>query len=255
MEDFLPEMLNTLFSPLAIIFIFTGTGWLLTFFLKRVGCVLLSLGMLLFIALGIFPLGPNMLVYLEKQYANNTVGEDIDGIVVLGGSFHTYLSEKHDQSIVTGNIERVLEGIRLNRKYPNAFLVFTGGNGITGKTLPPETDINKRFMNEMGFSENTVIYEDQSTNTYENAVFTKELVQPLAREEWILVTSAYHMPRSMAVFEKAGWEMQPHPTDYRTDLAYNWMPSLQNIHRNLNMADLALHELGGMIIYKLTGKI
>lgn len=246
-----------LFSPLVIIFVFLLAGWFLSLFLKKTGYAVMSCGMILFIIFGIFPVGPNLMVYLEKQYGQQASLEDDDpdGIVVLGGAFRTDHSVLHDTVVANDNIERVLEAVRLNQVYPRAFLVFSGGNGMADKNLPPESVVAERFMEEMGFSQNTVIYEERSRNTYENAVYTKELVLPLDSEQWVLVTSAYHMPRSVAVFKAAGWDIKPHPTDFRTDMEYSWMPSLTDIHKNLNMADLALHEIGGMFIYNVTGKL
>lgn len=216
----------------------------------------MTCGMVLFIVFGLFPVGPNMMIYLEKQYSRQAFEDGyIDGIIVLGGSFKTKHSAVHGIPVMNDNIERVLEGVRLNRIYPNAFLVFSGGNGLPDQSLAPEAEDVKDFMEDMAFSQNSVIYEDRSRNTYENAVFTKGLVQPLAHEKWVLVTSAYHMPRSMAVFEAAGWDITPHPVDYRTDFEYSWMPSLKYIDKNLHMTDLALHEIGGIFMYKLTGKL
>jgi uncharacterized SAM-binding protein YcdF (DUF218 family) len=255
MEFFFFKSLSLLFSPLVIIFIFLLLGWLFCLAKKRVGLWLLSLGMLLFIGFGVVPVGPNLMVYLERQYEEPNINDYLDGIVVLGGTFKTEHSLTHDRIVVNDNIERVLDAVLLNQVYPEAFLVFSGGNGILGSSKKPESQDVRRFMDEFGFSDNTVIYEDKSRNTFENARFTKDLILPLPQEQWVLVTSAYHMPRSMAVFEAIEWDIIPYPTDYRTNLEYCWWPSLTKVQENLAALDLALHEIAGRWLYKLTGKI
>jgi uncharacterized SAM-binding protein YcdF (DUF218 family) len=97
-------------------------------------------------------------------------------------------------------------------------------------------------------------YEDRSRNTYENAIFTRDLVQPKPGQTWLLVTSAMHMPRSIGIFRKAGFNVVAYPTGYRTlGDARDWRPSLE-ASRAMRNLDTAAHEWIGLIGYRLTGK-
>ncbi|TIU18533.1 MAG: YdcF family protein, partial [Mesorhizobium sp.] len=73
-----------------------------------------------------------------------------------------------------------------------------------------------RLFAALGVTADRLILENRSRNTYENAVFTRELVTPKPGETWLLVTSAFHMPRAKALFDKAGFATVPWPVDYRT---------------------------------------
>ncbi len=97
-------------------------------------------------------------------------------------------------------------------------------------------------------------FEDKSRNTWENAIFTRDLVNPKPGDTWLLVTSAWHMPRAMGIFRKAGFKVTAYPVDYLTygnsrdlhppRLALDEMERLEN----------ALHEWIGLVAYRLTDK-
>ena len=97
--------------------------------------------------------------------------------------------------------------------------------------------------------------ETRSRNTNENARFSAAILDPKPGEVWLVVTSAYHMPRSMGLFRKAGFDARAYPVDYRTyfdDRDYRPIP----FHlTELDLTDLALHEWVGLTAYYLTGKI
>ena len=98
-----------------------------------------------------------------------------------------------------------------------------------------------------------LVLEDKSRNTEENAVFTKRLVDPKPGERWLLVTSAWHMPRSVGAFRRAGWEVLPWPVDYRSGASYG--ETLENsLPDKLGNLDGAVHEWLGMLGYRLMGR-
>ena len=94
--------------------------------------------------------------------------------------------------------------------------------------------------------------EPRARNTYENILFTKALVKPRPREVWLLVTSAIHMPRAMAIARKLDWPMLPWASDYMT--APHGAPVDFDIAGNLSNLDFAVHEGIGLLVYRLTGK-
>lgn len=257
MEYFLFKIIGLLFSPLAIIFLFLFVGWLLLLFKRRGGRCLTSIGMILFIICGVFPTGYDLLSYLEQRYKTPTVEGYLNGMIVLGGTFKTESAmARQDRLAVNDNIERVLDAIILHDKHPESLIVFSGGNGVLGGKGGAETEYIQRFMNDIAPQDDGyILYEDQSRNTYENVVMSKDMVYPQDNEQWLLVTSAYHMPRAIEVFRSVGWDVIPYPSDYRTNLDYKFMPDITQIQRNFAMLDLALHEVVGRFLYRLTGKI
>ena len=95
--------------------------------------------------------------------------------------------------------------------------------------------------------------ETRSRNTEENAVFTKELVQPKPGERWLLVTSAQHMPRAIGCFRRAGFPVEAYPVDWHTRRALRLAP-METLSGGLGRLDNAVHEWIGLVSYWLTGR-
>ena len=99
-----------------------------------------------------------------------------------------------------------------------------------------------------------LMFEDRSRNTSENALFSKEMAQPKPGERWLLVTSAYHMPRAIGIFRKAGFPVEAYPVDWRTrgpsDL---WRP-FDRLSEGLRRCDVVVREWAGLLAYWLTGR-
>jgi uncharacterized SAM-binding protein YcdF (DUF218 family) len=177
-----------------------------------------------------------------------------DGIVVLGGSVDESLSMKLDRTAFNEAAERLTAAIELRRRYPNARLVFTGGSAALRGSPYTEAEAVKRFWRATGADQGDAIYEDRSRNTFENAIFTRDLIKPKPGERWLLVTSAMHMPRSVGIFRKAGFPVIPFPVDYKTNGEF-WRPHLASISQSaVGAADAAAHEWVGLVAYHLTGK-
>ena len=148
------------------------------------------------------------------------------GVVVLGGAFH---SEKvwrsRGQVQLTEAAERMTQAVVLLRQYPHLQLIYTGSEGCRGADPAgivvgaPQT---ARFFADMGVPPSRMILEGDSTNTYENATFTAVLPEVDVRQPWLLLTSAAHMPRALATFRKAGWNVMPYPVDYQTAVKRRW---------------------------------
>jgi uncharacterized SAM-binding protein YcdF (DUF218 family) len=87
----------------------------------------------------------------------------------------------------------------------------------------------------------------------ENAVFSKAIVQPKPGERWLLVTSAYHMPRAIGVFRKAGFPVESYPVDWRTRGAKDALRPFGAMSDELRRTDTAVHEWVGLAVYWLIG--
>ncbi len=143
----------------------------------------------------------------------------------------------------------------LARRFPEARIVVSGGIGAL--LLPGEADADTalRLFTALGVSPQRLILENKSRDTYENALFSKEMVQPGPGETWLLVTSAFHMPRSMALFRKAGFDVLPWPVDYRTAGDEGVGLFTDNAIDSLQATTLGLREWIGLVAYWLSGRI
>lgn len=188
---------------------------------RRWGRWPLALGLGFFVVMLASPLPPLVVMPLEERFPRPAAApERVDGIVVLGGAVDQNLTELHGIPALNGAAERMTELVILAHRYPEARLVFTGGQGSLVHGSVTEADVARLLWAQMGIPDSRVIYEDQSRNTHQNAVLTKALVQPRPGEVWLLVTSASHMPRSVGVFRKAGWPVVPWPVNFRTGRSF-----------------------------------
>ncbi len=241
------------FQPLTLVLLLVTSGLLLLRF--RVGRFLLWTGCGLFILFGFFPVGHNALCYLENSYpANPQLPAHVDGIIVLGGSVDTALTFAHGQPQINDNGERITEMVRLARFYPKAKLVFSGGDGTLGGHSGKESTVVNSLLKSIGFNTKRITFEDNSRNTYENYIYSVRLAKPREGENWILVTSAFHMPRSAAIFISNGWRVIPFPAGFITDGKYRVMPNL-DVLGNYYKLQVAAKEIVGIIAYTLTERI
>lgn len=240
-----PSNLLVLFFLIGVIFIWKGR--------KKAGLKLLvsCIGFYMLVMFG--PAVDLLLVPLEKQfspYTNNTSHSPYSGIIVLAGSESLHLSAAHNQVSLNEAAERLIEAAKLARQYPSLPLIYSGGSKIDG--LISEPYIARKFFLEAGISPERIRFEDKSYNSYTNALESKKLIRENETSPWLLVTSAFHMPRSVAVFRKAGIKIQPYPVDYRSDLSFALLRK-PDAGKNFKNLDYAVHEWIGLLFYRLRG--
>ncbi len=215
--------------------------------------VLASLGF--FLMLVVTPVNQWMLLPLEDRFPRPAdAPAHVDGIIVLGGAVEQNITQARGIPSLNGAAERMTEGVILANRYPNARIVFTGGQGSFVHGQVTEADVARQLWTAMGIPASRVIYEDEARNTHENAVNTFRLVQPKPGETWLLVTSASHMPRSMGVFRQAGWkDIVPWPVNYRT--GHSWAVWYDApFPERLGQFEWAFREWLGLIAYRLMGR-
>jgi uncharacterized SAM-binding protein YcdF (DUF218 family) len=178
-----------------------------------------------------------------------------DGIVVLGASIDTDLSVAHGTAVVRSAADRIIAAAALARRYPNARIVFTGGSANLLSNDAREADYAGAIFESLGIAKTRLIMERRSRNTLENAEFSKALVAPKPGERWLLVTSAYHMPRSVGLFRKAGFVVEPYPVDWRVGGRGDLISFTNIAVDGLGRTDLAVREWIGLTAYRATGKI
>ncbi len=211
---------------------------------------------LLLVICGLSPLGKALLYPLEQRFPqwDATRGAP-DGIIILGGSIEPDLSVAHGTPVVRGAPDRIIAAAALARHYPNARVVFSGGSANLISNDAREADFAGSIYESLGVDKSRLIMERQSRNTQENAEFSKALVAPKEGERWVLVTSAFHMPRSVGLFRKAGFAVEPYPVDWRVGGRDDLMTLSHVTVEGLARSDLAIREWMGLIAYRLTGKI
>lgn len=213
---------------------------------------LLAFAWILLVALGWEPLPDALLRQLESRYPEVAPAADLRGfrgVVVLGGALEpSYLAQAHTTPVLNEAAERMTQAVALARRYPHLQIVFTGGEGDLLAQGPTEAARASQFFQNQGLETARVRLEDASRNTRENAEMGAQLVGAEKREPWLLLTSAWHMPRAYAAFKQAGWNVQAYPVDFRTGSSTPW--SRYSLGQSLRKWHLALHEHVGLLAYR-----
>ncbi len=214
----------------------------------------ISLGLL--VTLGTLPLGDLLLQAIERRYPANPSLNAIGGIVVLGGGEDARASAYWGQVQLNGGAERLTAALELARRFPEAKVLFTGGSGALrdlAGAMTSEASVAERFFVAQGLDPERLLLEGQSRNTAENARLSLILAEAAPDENWVLITSAFHMPRAMRSFDAAGWDdLKAWPVDYRTAGfadGIGW-----NLTGNLAVLQTAIREYVGQLAYRLTGR-
>jgi uncharacterized SAM-binding protein YcdF (DUF218 family) len=225
--------------------------------LVRLGHRLVTAAIVLLVICGFSPLGNLLLYPLESRFpACATSSGTPDGIIVLGGPIDADLSAAHETPVVRSAPDRMLVAAAMARRHPTARIIFTGGSSNLLSNDAREADYAAAIFESLGVDKARLVMERTSRNTYENAVFTKALAQPKQGEHWLLVTSAYHMPRSIGLFRKAGFAVEACPVDWRVGTSWRDLLSFTPIANDgLARSDLAMREWIGLLAYWLTGRI
>ena len=220
------------------------------------GRKLVIAAVLLLVVCGLSPLGKILLYPLESRFpAWDAARGAPDGIIVLGASIEADLSVAHGTPVVRGAPDRIIAAAALAKRYPNARVVFSGGSANLISNDAREADFASAIFESLGVDKSRLIMERRSRNTQENAEFSKALVAPKDGERWLLVTSAFHMPRSVGLFRKAGFAVEPYPVDWRVGGRDDLMVFSNVAIEGLGRTDLAVREWMGLIAYRVAGKI
>lgn len=212
--------------------------------------------LVLLLLLGWEPLPDALLRRLETQYppappTENWLG--YAGVIVLGGALEpAYVWTVPGQSALNDAAERMTQAATLIRQHPQLRLLFTGGEGELFAKGLSEADRARIFFDSQGLAPTQMLFESISRTTYENAVFSKRVAGVNPTQPWLLLTSAWHMPRSMATFRRAGWNVTAYPVDFRSGQDTPWTEYAMD--QGIAKWHLALHELLGLLAYRLTGR-
>lgn len=218
---------------------------------QRIACGILALTFAGTFLLAIFPLGDFLIRPLETRYPANPPLSNVDGIIVLGGGENAGKSAYWKQSQLNEGGERYTAALELVRRFPQARLLFAGGSSqlsdLAGGGIS-EGSVAQAFFLAQGLEPSRLLIEQESRNTSENAHNSVVLAQPQAGQTWVLVTSAFHMPRAMHTFTQAGWTgLVPYPVDYRSGSfadGIEW-----ELAEHLKVLNTAVKEYAGLVVY------
>lgn len=257
---YVAKLLSFATQPLNWVLLLLTLGLLCLPRRPRIGTGLCWAALSTLVLAGWQPLPDALLRRLEAQYPTRQLAapgaslEPYAGIIVLGGALEpSYLWQDHGQVALNEAAERMTVPVALMQRYPHLRLLFTGGEGaLFGEGLT-EADRAKLFFDSMGVPAQRVLYESASRTTYENAVLSAKLPGVDPTQPWLLLTSASHMPRSMATFQKAGWNVTAYAVDYSTGAQPRWTD--YSLNGGASRWQMALHEILGWWAYKMTGRL
>ena len=205
-------------------------------------------------AIAVFPIGDGLLALLERRFPplQRCSGSDVStpgGIILLGGAIGPVLTNGRIEDNLGEAADRIRFAAKLARDYPGAPVLVSGGEVFENGTDRSEAQAMADLLVELGVSRDRIVLESQSRTTAENAAF---IAQKAGGTRLLLVTSAFHMPRSVGTFRKAGLDVIAAPTDWRvTD---NTPLLLFSASENLRKVDIAAREDIGLLAYWITGR-
>jgi len=250
---FLSKFLSALTQPIFWLALWWALSLLIMKHRRVSAVVMLWLGLLILGLLGFQAIPDALLRPLENRYPTPNE-EDIErhtGIIVLGGAFqHPDSYTFHGQVPLGEAAERMTVPIALIRQHPHLQLVFSGGEGRLLATGVTESALARTFFNQQGLPVSKLRLEAGSRTTRENAQRVAALLGEDCNKPWLLVTSAWHMPRSMAEFETVGCSVTAYPVDFRT--GERTPLSEYSLANSLLRWQTGLHEWFGLLVYSLT---
>jgi uncharacterized SAM-binding protein YcdF (DUF218 family) len=250
----LAEVFWSILAPDRLLLIAFSTGSVLLFSrYKRIGRQVILGTSTIFFLIACLPLGAWLLWPLENRFPTQlAVPDTIDGIIVLSGAENRELTNWRNQPILSENAERLVGFVGLALRHPEARLVVSDGPSVqvSGATLGATTA--RKLFEELSLPIERIDFEERAQNTYENASYSQLLVEPKVGETWVLVTSAFHMPRAVGVWRELGWEVIPYPVDYRVNpesISIGMEPA-----GSLRSLSMGLREWGSLLLYRFMGR-
>jgi uncharacterized SAM-binding protein YcdF (DUF218 family) len=230
------------------------TGW------ARWGRRFVSAGAVLLLLVGLSPLGNALILPLEDRFprANLKWPRTPAGFIILGGAEVPLISKARVAPSVNEAAERLIEAVTLASAFPEAKIAISGGDaGILYKS-GPEAASSASLLTSLGVAKERFVIEEESRDTYENAVELKASLEKLGligpQKRWVLVTSAFHMPRAIGAFRQAGFAVEAWPVDYRTRGKDDLLRPFDKVSEGLRRTDAATREWVGLLAYWLAGR-
>ncbi|MEM8856412.1 MAG: YdcF family protein [Pseudomonadota bacterium] len=220
---------------------------------RRVGLLLMGAGVVAFVACGVLPVGQLLLRPLEARFPFQGTTQEPAGIILLGGAVEARKTHEHNQVTLNDRADRVIAAASLARRFPDTKIIISDG------PFPPfprsGAELMAALLRELGIDKSRMVIEARAASTWDNARYSYDLVLPKPDESYILVTSAWHMPRAMGAFRAAGWpEPIAWPVDNLTDERPLWRAIEASAGKGLLMVNTAVREYLALALYYLDGQ-
>jgi len=226
-----------------------ATRWL------RLGRRLMIVSLALLAICAWSPLGKLLLYPLETRFPAWDASKGApDGIIVLGGPIDADLSVAHGTAVLSAAGDRIVATAALAHRYPRTRVLYTGGSANLLSNDAKEADFAADLFENLGIARSRLVMERSSRNTLENAEFSKALVNPKPGERWLMVTSAFHMPRAVGLFRKAGFSVEAYPVDWKLGRGAELFTFFNLAGDGLSRTDTAVREWMGLFAYWAAGK-
>ena len=255
MSFYLSKIVWIILNPFNILLISILLGFLLSFLSnKTFSKIIYSLTFIFFIITAVMPTGKFMIYQLEKKFhVLESLPNKIDGILILSGATNPVLTKEYNQISLNDSVERLTESIQLMKKYSNTKIIFSGGSGLINNQKLTHSEVARLFFANFEITLENIVYENKSRNTYENILFSKKIANPKINENWLIVTSAFHMPRALNIAEKLDWKFIPYAVDFRVMKKFSWKPTIKFLE-NISKFQTASHEWVGLVAYYWIGR-
>ena len=241
-------------SSLVMLVLVAATAMILSGWRVVWGKRLLAMAVAVIVITSASPFGNWIVLPLEERFTRGELPDDVSGILILGGFEVTGISRTRGGLEINEAAERLTEGVLLARRLPRARLVFTGGEGTLIPRHGSAAGNVGAFLEAVGIEPGRIVLESNSRTTYENALFLREMLKPRSGERYVLVTSAFHMPRAVGTFRRHGFDVVPWPVDYRTRGPQDALEWTASVSGGLERADFVVKEWLGLLAYRLTGR-
>ena len=221
---------------------------------QAVAATLLTAFLLVVAAVLLLPVGEWLGAPLETRVPTAPLPERVDGIVVLGGAVEWRVTRERGRLSLNAAGERIAAAAALAQRYPGAHLIVTGSfaDAFAHDLRATPTDASLFFGPH--FAGRAITYLGEARSTYEDALLALGAADPRQGETWLLVTSAWHMPRAHGTFRALGWTLTPYPVDHRTTgelrIAPNW-----DVAGTLADLDRVVREWGALAVYRRSGRL
>jgi len=222
---------------------------------RRLGRRLMIVSVVLLAICAWSPLGKLLLYPLETRFPDWDARRGApDGMIVLGGPIDADLSMTHGTAVISVAGDRIITAALLAHRYPNARLLYTGGSANLLSNDAREADFAADLFEGLGIARSRLLMERGSRNTLENAEFSRAVVNPKPGERWLMVTSAFHMPRAIGLFRKAGFAVEAYPADWKLGRGADLFTFSNIAGDGLARTDAAVREWMGLFAYWAAGK-
>jgi uncharacterized SAM-binding protein YcdF (DUF218 family) len=224
-------------------------------FFKKFFKIINYLGIFILIIFSFFPIGSKLIASLEKKYIISVLPDNYDYIVVLAGSEEPYKTFITNKLALNHASERLIASVKLANEKKNSKIIFLGGSGYLKTGNLDESDVARIFFKDINFDLKKVIFINSTRNTIENLKELKKLNLQIKNNS-ILITSAFHMKRSLLISKKLDLNLTPYAVDFKS-LADNDSDSLLNRYQrfsiagNLQSINLFFREFLGIYAVKI----